>query len=576
MRPGSGRGLSSRHIYLAALAITAVVAFLIRWDGLFAIGLGGNDTILYYSLAERWLQGDFVFRIGDSIAVYRPVLLGFNALALKVFGHADHAIKLANVMLDAVNLLLLARLAWLLSRRRAVVLACAASYAIMPLAIWSARQELAHTLSTFFTLNAFLCIWLAACVSGGRHRLVYAALAGLCVGAAALTHEDLIFLAAPLALFLFFARWLGGAGDSFSEDSRQLAVFSAGPLAAAAIIMLFESTTVNAVIGNSIVTARRDDYIFLEKFARFYWDGIVGSMSATMAVYLAIGLVWWGWKLVFPGVRPAHSFVLGVGFCFLTASSFVIASALFFGTFFPRGFLPLIPLLLIAVFYSLVQITDRLSLMLSRPVIFAAVVFLALSNLASFSAFNVANRKFSYTWAEPAWPDKATLEAGLLEFVLDARYRPSYATHWRALFDALADKVDDQHKILVLPSTVFYAAGRRALQTEVYFGDNAIYRLDHVDQTLGEVVKSRNVKWVLFTGGQLRGVPTRFGRYLYNGQWAKPEPLDLSQAYGLDAYSAREELEILLGFLKTVGAREVFMFPRGSFESLRSRVWLLL
>ena len=175
----------------------------------------------------------------------------------------------------------------------------------------------------------------------------------------------------------------------------------------------------------------------------------------------------------------------------------------------------------------------------------------------------------------PAWPNQANLERGFLEFLIDAKYIPSYATHWRALFDALSGKVDDRHKILVMPSTVFYAAGRRALQTEVYFGDNAIYRLDHSDQTLQEVVKSYNVKWVVFTTGQLRGVPTRLGRYLYNGQWAEPQPLDLAEAYRLDEYSELRELEALLSFLKTAGAREVFPFPRGSFEARKSRTWLL-
>ena len=313
----------------------------------------------------------------------------------------------------------------------------------------------------------------------------------------------------------------------------------------------------------------------------YFWSsfpvfiGVIGSASATMVIYLAIALALFGWKLVFPGGRPARSFVLGAGFCLFTASSFVFVYAIFFGTFFPRGFLPLVPLLLIAVFYAVVQLTDRVNRWLSGSLIIAAVVYLALSNLASFSAFNVADRQFSSTWAEPVWPDRENLERGLLEFLVDAKYIPSYATHWRALFDAFADKVDDRQKILVMPSTVFYAAGRRALQTQVYFGDNAIYRLDHTDQTLEEVVKSHNVRWVVFTAGQLRGVPTRLGRYLYNGRWAEPEPLDLAAAYGLDDYSERRELAALLDFLKSVGAREVFPFPRGSFESRRSRAWLL-
>jgi len=575
MRPGLGSGISSRHFFAAALAGVVVVALFIRWDGLSAIGVGGNDTILYYSLAEQWLQGNFVFRIGDSIGVYRPVLLGFNALALKVFGHSDYAIKLANVLLDAINLLLLSRLAWLLSRRRVVVLACAASYAIMPLAVWSARQELAHTISTFFSLSAFISIWLASCSDSGRYSFAYAALAGFFVGAAALTHEDLIFLAGPLALFLFLARRFRGPGGSFSVDCWRLAVFCAGPLVAAAIVMLYEASRIKGVISGSIVTSGRDDRVFLEVFSRFFWNGIIGSTSATMAIYFAITLVFLGWKWVFPGTRPVRHFVLSAVFCVFTASSFILASAIFFGTFFPRGFLPLVPLLLVAVFYSMVMITDRLSRVLSGSVIIAAVVFLALSNLASFSAFNVANRQFSSTWAEPVWPDKANLERGFLEFLVDAKYLPSYATHWRALFNAFHDKVDAGHKILVMPSTVFYAAGRRALQTEVYFGDNAVYRLDHTAQTLEEVVKSQNVKWVVFTTGQLRGIPTRLGRYLYNGRWAEPEPLDLAQAYGLDEYSERRELEVLLNFLNSVGAREVFAFPRGSFESRMSRTWML-
>ena len=575
MRLDSISGISGRLPFVVALTGILLVAFYFRWDGLFAIGVGGNDTILYYSLAEQWLQGNFVFSIGDSFAVYRPVLLAFNALALKVFGHSDYAIKLANVLLDTVNLLLLSRLAWHLAGSRAVVLACAASYAMMPLAIWSARQELAHTISTFFALGAFLSIWRASLAESGRAGLIYAALAGGCVGAATLTHEDLIFLAAPLALFLFFASRFRGAVDSLSEDLRRLAAFCIGPLLAAAIVMFFESATVQAFVKSSIVSAGRDDRIFLEVFARFVWDGIVGSSSATMALYLAGALVFLGCKLVFPRVKPEPLFVLSVGFCIFTVLSFVFASAVFFGTFFPRGFLPLIPLALVAVFHSLAKMTGRLHGVLSGALLATAVVFLVLSNLASFSAFNVANRKFSSQWAEPAWPNQANLERGFLEFLIDAKYIPSYATHWRALFDALSDKVDDSHKILVMPSTVFYAAGRRALQTEVYFGDNAIYRLDHSDQTLQEVVKSHNVKWVVFTTGQLRGVPTRLGRYLYNGQWAEPQPLDLAEAYRLDEYSELRELEALLSFLKTAGAREVFPFPRGSFEARKSRTWLL-
>ena len=81
--------ITNRRVFIIALVGIAVAGLSVRLYGLTAIGVGGNDTILYYSLAEHWLKGDFVFRIGDSIQVFRPVLLGFNALALKIFGHFD-------------------------------------------------------------------------------------------------------------------------------------------------------------------------------------------------------------------------------------------------------------------------------------------------------------------------------------------------------------------------------------------------------------------------------------------------------------------------------------------------------
>jgi hypothetical protein len=98
------------------LLLLASVALFIRTAGLQATGVGGNDTILYYSLAEQWLEGNPVYRIANSAEVFRPVLLAYNALSLKLLGHSDYAIKLANAVVDSLNVLLVAFVAWLLSR----------------------------------------------------------------------------------------------------------------------------------------------------------------------------------------------------------------------------------------------------------------------------------------------------------------------------------------------------------------------------------------------------------------------------------------------------------------------------
>jgi len=141
---------------LLPLAILFLAAVGVRAFGLPDIGVGGNDTILYYTLAEQWLKGNYVFRIGDSVPLFRPVSLAFNAVALQLFGHTDYAIKLANALVDGCNLLLVASLAWLLSGRAIVAFCSALTYALLPVAIWAARGELPHTLSTFFTLTAMV------------------------------------------------------------------------------------------------------------------------------------------------------------------------------------------------------------------------------------------------------------------------------------------------------------------------------------------------------------------------------------------------------------------------------------
>jgi hypothetical protein len=310
-------------------------------------------------------------------------------------------------------------------------------------------------------------------------------------------------------------------------------------------------------------------------FGRFLWDGVVGSTSAALAISLMLCIGYFCWQLK-PDLRKSDcSFTLWVGFCVLTPISFVALSAVFFNTFFPRGFLPLIPLLIVAVFYCVAKITEGDRNIVSGMILAVLVVFIVLSNLASFSAFNVANRRFTSAWAAPVWPTRAGLKQGYGEFMRDAKYVPSYATHWRAIFDAFDGKVDVHHKMLLMPSTIFYAPGRRALQTDVYFGDNAVYRLDHTQQTLDEIVRDSDIKWIVLTIGQLRAAPTRFGRYLYHGQWAESEPVDLAQAYGMDSYSERAEFKALLRYLRVVGATEVFPYPRGSFEARVSRAWLL-
>ena len=198
-----------------------------------------------------------------------------------------------------------------------------------------------------------------------------------------------------------------------------------------------------------------------------------------------------------------------------------------------------------------------------------------LSSVASFSAFNVANRRFSQTWAAPVWPTVENLKKGRAQIKGHINHYNSYYGHWRAVHDALGDKVDDENRLLVMPSVVFYSAGRRALQADVYLGDNAIFRIDHYAESLREIIREKKIKYIIFTSGQIRDQPTQFAPYLYNDKWANVRPLDLAGEYAMEEYSHKEEYQQLRTLVEELGAKRLSPFKMGSFDQTRAKIWQL-
>ena len=548
----------------AALAVVFVLALLVRVMGITAIGVGGNDTIYYFTLAEYWKAGDLVYGIGDSARVFRPLYLAFNALWLALLGGSDYALKLGNVLVDSANALLVARLAWLLSGRGAAVLASATAYALLPLAVWASRQELPHTLSTLCVLLAMIQLLRALqCTVTGKSLRALAA-AGVLVGAAALTHEELALLALPMVLCILLVR---PSRHDRTQVPKRLLAFLCAPLLGALAIVFLQPEAVGGVLGRLMESPAGALARLPEAGGRFLWDVVLGSLSP-------VGLLYCGVALLYIARRRAlatwyrDSGPLGLAaLCFMVPVVFVMLNALLFTTIFSRAFLPLVPLLLVGVFTCLHVAGVR------WPALSVLVAVLVLSNLASYSAFAVGNREYGRSWAEPAWPTPSNLRRGWGEFLVDARFVPSYATHWRRIYDALQGEVDANNRLLVTPLTAMYGPGRRPLQNQVYFGDDAVYYLDHHEQDLVELLREKQVRWVVFSVGQLRRLPRRLQRYRYAREWSAPEAVDPAGALGMARYSVRAELQLLREQLHGIGAVPVVLFPRGGYEFQNTVVW---
>ena len=501
--------------------------------------------------------------------------MAFNGLSLGLFEHADHAIKFANSLVDGLNMALVAALAWGVSRRKTVMLASVATYGFLPIAIWSARQELPHTLSTFFVLSSCLFVFNSVLVTKVRKKVILSALGGLALMGAVLVHEELIFIALPLTLTLVFGTRVVPDG-SLKSGLSCLAAFCALPIVASLLVMMHEGERVEATFHTVSSGFWTIASLYPERASRYLWNGIVGTSSSIFALCSFVGAIYYFSRLRRKREdEGAYVYIVACGMCLGTFVLFIALYALFFGTIFPRGVLPLVPLLIVAVFSSLDRFMIRQSRALRAAICAVLVSAISVSSLASFTAFKVGNRRFGTAWAAPDWPTGPLLKRGYGEFLVDARYVPSYATHWRKIHEALGNRVMESQRLLVVPSTVFYAAGRRALQTEVYLGDDAVYRLDHYEQPLEKLIREKNIGYVLFTVGQSRGVPSRHRPYRYNGEWGEPRPVDLAGAYGMKAYSAQAEYRQIAGLMQALGATPLSLFPPDSYESRVSRVWQL-
>ncbi|MEM8994506.1 MAG: hypothetical protein AAGF23_06910, partial [Acidobacteriota bacterium] len=186
---GGGRGPvhvgRRRAIGWVLLGLLVAGCGWIRFVGLSERGLFGSDVVYYTNLAERWVEGDRVYSLGGRRAVYRPAVLGLFAASFEVLGVEDDSIKRLNAAVDTVNVTLVFLVVWGLAGRFWPAWTSALVYGLAPLAIFVARLELTHAISTFFMLLtvAAALAWRRT-LDGGRPWRRRAALAAVGVASA--------------------------------------------------------------------------------------------------------------------------------------------------------------------------------------------------------------------------------------------------------------------------------------------------------------------------------------------------------------------------------------------------------
>lgn len=562
----AGRRTGARWVVALALVVMIGGAAL-RLAELDRNGLKGSDNTYYTNMALLWSQGDHVYSIGGGpLLYYRPVVFIVDALAVKLLGFNDTSIKLVNASLDTVNILLVFLLAYILSRRDPWVASSAAViYALLPFTILIARSELTHVLSTTTILIATILVALAWYANNRAAHLILAFLGGAATGLSALTHEEMIFSAAAPALFLLLRP---GDPTRSSRTRWFAAMISAGSFLAGVLVVAFpmllahQTNAQTRAAGMIELRVSQGHYLpFVARPVKFAWNALTGSSSTVFAclviclmlVLIAVAILrakrdWTGWRLPTPAIQDLPLW---------TAVAYLAIYSFFFAYYLVRLFVPLIPLVIV---WWCVRSSSLLTGHVGRPASRAALVGLtvvvAAANMSHINTLRMTMSSYFQMWGPLSFADD--LDPGRGWSILQ---RERTRTKWpKKRYLELSDVVSEDSRLLVGASSIHQIPGRRVLQVGFYFGDNAVYLIDH-EQPIDRLIDDKKIGFVFFTSYQtedwdhVRGLLGR--RYLYDGRWSSIVRLIPGASLGFadGEYTLTKEFERLRSVMARRGAR---------------------
>ena len=556
----------ARYSSYALLALVILAGGLLRFHGIDERGLLASDAVLYTHIAKEWSDGNFVYGVSEQIQYYRPTAFLLFALSFKTFGVHDYAIKLLNSFLDLINLYLVFRILLLLSGRdRWVALGGATVYATLPIAVRIARSEFVHTVSCLTVLLSLLFFVHARQAADRRKQRLFLLLCGAAVAAATLTHEELIFVGFGYALYLAIRRLPGlrrpGGLTALSVDGLLLTL----PMLAGALKLAtaYGLTRIFSGYGPSVVASMAAQgaavkeqtstlLFYLQKSIRLTWNAIIthtSALSLLLFLLAASTLIFWAVRgRLQSDRRPIETPPLNLLPAFLVLF-YSFAYSIFFGFYVTRLFLPLTPFVIITIFLWQRRLLARAAPIVAATIPLLSAVVLAIFHLESYEHMPTYTRAGFYQSWHPVRFSDLTFRDSIRAF-----QSTTYFKLWpRQVYDELEGKVSGEAKLLVTSALLHPMPGRRVFQSEVYFGDDAVYVIDH-REPLDELISKHKIRYVLFTAlatEDRRLMEGYASRYLYDGRWEHGVELVLGESYGFapGEYTIEKEYHYLADYL---------------------------
>lgn len=530
------------------LLLTLVIAAVPRFFMLSEIGIRGDDTIYYLSLAKGWAE--------PLYDAFRPVITTIYRIVVSVGGDSDWSVKGFNASLDVLNVLLIFLITRRICGRPVPALLAALSYGLLPRAFSFARTELLHTGSTTFILAAFSMFVLYADGKRDDRRLLFLTLSGFFAGLSFGVHEDLLLFVPGVLVSILLAslNTASTAGRRLTLDVRRALshmAFYLGSVVATMSPLGFWTAfirhipRVRTLVASSVVHDEGQGGVSIG-YPELIYNMIQFNTSTTtvtlfltaVVVSLVIGIAHVrnppksnktiACRIRSQQIKPAlySPWILVLTYLLLypVASNFV----------WPRLMLPGTPLVLM----SIVLWADHLSSVFitkdrHRSLAVGAVgLWLIIHNLTGFQEHRDMRKRI-----RPAHQSSYRLYSALtiprdLSRILDRSQYP--ISGYRLASNLMKDRVDGDHRLLILPSIISSAGGERR-GFRHYFGDDAVYVEDCRD-SLPAFIEHHRIRYVLISKFHLKGL----------GDGCEPSCFGLTRS----TYSVEKELKWMVNFLR--------------------------
>lgn len=512
------------------LLVILFFGILVRFEGITAQGVSVcPDDINYINEAKLWAEGSSPEFLKSRH--YRPATYFLQGMAIRIFGYNDYSIKMLHCLMDIINILLIFLIAALLAENLWVGTISSLLYAFLPSVVMLARREMVHVESAFFVMWAlFFFILFDKKKPGKSIRIFFLFISGFCMGLASNTHIDLAFLAPGFVLFLFLKSYNSrDKKESFKKFLILAFVYTAAfftPYLLGFLLFGIGKTLqvfINEIsIVNDNMEARfgriSKPRLFLRllstSFTYFFRKQIIPfSILLAGAIFIMI------FRKVKKERDPLSSYLpLILMFSYvLLYPSFVSQ----FGSNAGRLFLPLVPMIIviIALWYS--KIFEKLTGK------YALIIFVSF-----FLMVFILNPK------EKNWQTK-------------------YKSVNRILYDNLEKHVNPGNKLLIAPVTAHSQA--RAAQSDLYFGENALYMVhlpiknEYSLESLRQVLQDKKIRY-LFVENKIDSMFSdpnfSFGKGSPIQRWLRNEKISDFLKKDLDIIRAYIQCEGGLAILK--------------------------